>query len=273
MKHSIFILTLLVLNLQAFAQENTTQEIRVPLSKPNETGILEASLISGSITVIGSNTKEIVIKASLGKSDTKPRGKEEAGGLKWIANNSLGITVEEQNNMVEVSSEAMNRIVNLEIQVPQNFSLKLGTVNHGNLVVRNVNGNFELDNVNGSITLENVSGNAVANTTNGPVKANFLRWDNKSPMAFSTLNGDVDITLPANSKFSAKLNSDMGEIYTDFELAQDTRKAQAKAEGRSDGGVYRVSTADFITGKVNGGGAEIMVKNMHGNIYLRKAKK
>jgi len=272
MKRIIIVLILLVLSVHAFAQSNTTEEIVVPLTRPNDTGTLEVNLMSGAIRVTGTKTKEVIIKATLVERESKRKPKEEVGGLKRIANTGLGLTVTEQNNNIEVSSEAMNRIVNLEIQVPQNFNLKLSSINHGDLVVRNVNGNFELDNVNGGITLENVSGNAVANTTNGPVKANFLKWDNKSPMAFSTLNGDVDITLPAGSKFNAKLNSDRGEVYTDFDLARDAKQAPAKSAGRTDGGVYRVSIAEFITGKANGGGAEIMVKNMNGNIYLRKSK-
>ncbi|SIT84005.1 DUF4097 family beta strand repeat-containing protein [Pontibacter indicus] len=269
MKRNILFLIFLMLGTPLLAQSTAGEEIRVPLTKPNEAGSLEISLVTGSISVTGTKGKEVVIKASAGESRTRER--EEAGGLKRIPNTNLGLTVTEQNNKVQLSTEAVTRRVNLEIQVPQNFSLRLSTVNNGELAVRNVNGNLELSNVNGSILLENVSGNAVANTTNGYVKANILRWDGKSPMAFSTLNGNVDVTLPANSKFNTKLRSDRGEVYTDFEMTQEA--AQTKAGSRNEKGLYRVSTADFISGKVNGGGPEILIKNMNGNIYLRKATK
>ncbi|GGG03860.1 DUF4097 family beta strand repeat-containing protein [Pontibacter amylolyticus] len=271
MKRNILFFIFLMLSTSLFAQSTTGEEITVPLTKPNNTGSLEISLVTGSISVTGTKGKEVVIKASAGESRAKER--EDAGGLKRIPNTNLGLTVTEQNNQVHVSTEAVNRKVNLEIQVPQNFSLRLATVNGGDLTVSNVNGNLELANVNGSILLENVSGNAVANTTNGNVKANILRWDGKSPMAFSTLNGNVDITLPANSKFNTKLRSDRGEVYTDFEMTREASQAQVKTGTRNEKGIYRVSTADFITGKVNGGGPEILIKNMNGNIYLRKAAK
>lgn len=271
MKRNTIILILLMLSTSLFAQSTTGEEITVPLTKPNDTGSLEVSLVTGSITVTGTKGKEVIIKASAGESRVRER--EDAGGLKRIPNTNLGLTITEQNNQVKVSTEAVTRKANLEIQVPQNFNLRLSTVNSGDLVVRNVNGNLELSNVNGSILLENVSGNAVANTTNGKVKANILRWDGKSPMAFSTLNGNVDVTLPANSKFNTKLRSDRGEVYTDFEMTREAAQAQAKKGSRNEKGLYRVSTADFITGKVNGGGPEIMIKNMNGNIYLRKAAK
>lgn len=271
MKRSLFILTLLALCAHAFAQGGNTEEIVVPLTRPNDTGTMEVSLFSGSIQVTGTKGKEVVIRANMEERASKAQAKEETGGLRRIANNSMGLTVTEHNNRVEVNSEVMNRNVNLEIQVPQNFNLKLSSVSRGDITVRNVNGNLEIDNVNGSINLENVSGSALANTVNGAIKANFLRWDNKAPMAFSTLNGNLNITLPANSKFNAKLNSDRGEIYTDFDLVQEARQTKSKG-ARTEGGVYQVSTADFVTGKVNGGGAEIMVKSMNGNIYIRKGK-
>ena len=40
----------------------------------------------------------------------------------------------------------------------------------------------------------------------------------------------------------------------------------------SENGLSRLSTDDWTYGKVNGGGAEVMMKTFNGNIYLRKAK-
>ncbi|MBF8965011.1 DUF4097 family beta strand repeat protein [Pontibacter sp. FD36] len=295
MKRNMIIMLFLMLSTSLFAQE--TQELKVPLSKPNEIGTLEVNLVFGSIKVSGTKTKEVVVLAKSGTTQSRIRenivvnvgadgpdseaekkqarkagqSAAETSGLKRIPNTNMSLTVTEQNNNVQISTESINRPLHLEIMVPANFNLKLSTVNNGNITISNVNGNLELSNVNGSIVLENVSGTAMANTTNGAVKANILKWDGKSPMAFSTLNGNVDVTLPANSKFNTKLKSDRGEVYTDFEM---TRDATQKPTGtRSEKGLYRVSTADFITGKVNGGGPEIMIKNMNGNIYLRKASK
>ncbi|QCR22582.1 DUF4097 family beta strand repeat-containing protein [Pontibacter sp. SGAir0037] len=274
MKRNILILLILLWCAKAFAQDNAVEEIVVPLTKPNESGTLDAGLIFGSIKVTGTKGKEVVVRASQGAARTRSRANSgqanTQAGLRKITDSSLNLTVTEQNNAVKVSTDAVTKPIDLEILVPQNFNLKISTVNNGDLTVSNVNGNLELDNVNGNIILENVSGNAVANTTNGKVQANFLRWDSQKPMAFSTLNGNVDITVPANAKFDVKLSSDRGEIFTDFDIA--AQKASAKAGGRTDSGIYKVTLAEFITGKVNGGGSEIMIKNMNGNIYLRKGK-
>jgi hypothetical protein len=270
MKNTIYIIIFLsFFSIQAFAQNDQLEEVVVPLSKPGSQGHLEVSVLNGSIIVTGTKGKEVIIRASGG--DARPsRAKDEVDGLKRVTNNSLGLEVTERDNDVRIKTEAIHRIVNLEILVPQNFNLKISSVNKGNIEIRNVSGDFELNNVNGSIIMENISGSALANTINGKIKAVFTDWNNKSPMAFSTLNGEVDITLPANAKFTAKFGSDRGEVYTDFEIVKE--KTQPVVNKKSDGGLYKVTIEDLITGKVNGGGPEIMIKNMNGNIYVRKKK-
>ena len=56
----------------------------------------------------------------------------------------------------------------------------------------------------------------------------------------------------------------------DFDVAVD--KGPAKVTKSSQNGLTKISTDDWTYGKVNGGGAEVMVKTMNGSIYLRKAK-
>ena len=286
MKFNIVVVACFMLCMQAFAQNTKTEEVVVPLTKANEAGTLVVNLINGSIKVTGTTGKEVVVKATAGTIANRTKGtqtrevivetgpernrtkKEETNGLRRIPNDGLNLTVTEQNNTVRVENESVSRSVDLEIQVPKNFNLRLSTVNRGDILISNVKGTFELENVNGDIVLENVSGSAMANTTNGKVKANFLDWNSKNPMAFSTLNGNVDVTLPANAKFDVKLDSDRGQIYSDFDI--NAVAAKREAGKRSESGVYKVTLADAVTGQVNGGGSEIMMKNMNGNIYLRK---
>lgn len=160
--------------------------------------------------------------------------------------------------------------VDLTIKVPQRFSLKLHTVNNGDVTVDNVIGELEINNVNGPITLTNISGSAVAQTVNGDLKVSFRTVSNNTLMAFSTLNGQVDVTFPASVKLDTKLKSDRGDIFTDFDIDVDKNQSQATRTNQS--GMYRVTVDDWVYGKINRGGPEVMMKNMNGNIYLRKAK-
>ena len=256
----------------AFAQTDLKEQLTVPLSDPSKPGSLKVNLITGSIHVTGYSGNQIVIDAMVKAGDKTEKSRDEtASGMKRITRNGgLDLTVTEDKNEVKISTKMINTPLTLNIKVPQKFALNVSTVNDGNIVVENVNGVMEIQNVNGEITLTNIAGSAVANTINGTLKAIFKTVDSSAPMAFSTLNGNIDVSLPAAAKFDVKLKSDRGEIFSDFDVDVDKSTPQASRSGKD--GMYKVSIEDWVKGKINGGGSEIMMKNMNGNIYLRKVK-
>jgi DUF4097 and DUF4098 domain-containing protein YvlB len=253
------------------AQGDLKEQLTIPLSDPGKPGTLKVHLIRGSIRVTGYNGNQVVIDAITKQPDKTEKPRENVEGMKRISKNgAMDISATEENNVVNVSSKLFNSHMELNIKVPMKFSLNVGTINEGDILVENVDGVLEITNVNGDIRLTNISGSAVANTVNGLLKVNFKTVDTKSPMAFSTLNGNVDVTLPPTAKFDVKIKSDQGEIYSDFDV--DVEKGVQQATKVAKDGMYKVSIEDWVKGKVNGGGSEIMMKNMNGNIFLRKAK-
>lgn len=259
------ILLLMLVAFAAFAQETSTELFSIPLSNPSEPGKLEVGQISGSITVIAYEGKEVVVKASFNQKESN--GPKIKNGLKRIENSSISIGAKENNNVVEIINEQWNKETNLEIKVPKNFSLKLSTINNGDISVTGVNGEMEISNVNGHITLENVSGSASANTTNGKVKVSFVNVTSNASMAFSSFNGDVEVSFPSSLKANIKAKSDMGEIYTDFDMVMDTKGPVAKTNTSS--GTYKVEIEQWVKGKINGGGPEMLFKNFNGDIMIR----
>lgn len=256
------------------AQSDAKEQIVVPLTDPSKPGFVTVGLINGSIHVVGYSGKDIVIDA-VATSPRKGHREEPAdgssNGMRRIPNgNAMEVSAEEKDNRVKVNSDSWKRGIELTIKVPQRSSLKLNTVNNGDITVENVTGALEITNVNGAIQLTNIAGSAVANTVNGNLTATFKTIDSDVPMAFSTLNGNVDVTFPASAKASVKLKSDRGDIYSDFDI--DVDKNQPKATRSNQNGMYRVTVEDWVQGKINGGGPEMMMKNMNGNIYIRKAK-
>ncbi len=256
--------------------QDAKEQLVVPLSDPGKPGYIEVGLVNGFIHVVGYTGKDVVIDASSdgaqrNRNDERSSGRSAESGMRRIpTSNALDVSAEEKNNRVKVSATSHSKPVDLTIKVPQRFSLKLTTVNQGDITVENVSGELEINNVNGPIELTNIGGSAVANTINGDLKATFRDIDSKAPMAFSTLNGRVDVTFPNSTKANLKLKSDRGDIFSDFDI--DIDKAQPKASRSSQSGMYRVTIEDWVYGKVNGGGPEIMMKSMQGNIYVRKAK-
>lgn len=267
---NIKIAATLILMLIAFttnAQETSTELFSVPLSNPNSSGKLIIQQISGSIDVVGYDGKEVIVKASFGNKKAHYKDDKEKDGLKRIENNSLKITAEEKDNVVQIINEQFNKVTNLEIKVPKNFSLKLSTINNGNITVNGVNGEFEVSNINGEITMKNVSGSASVDTINGDIIVEFNSITNDANMAFSSLNGDLNVTFPSSLKANIKAKSDMGEIYTDFDMVVDKQKPEVNTDITSN--TYKVKIEQWVRGKINGGGPEMFFKSFNGDIMIR----
>src|SRR5213083_1852235 len=183
-----------------------------------------------------------------------------------------GLSVEEENNEVRISTDSFMRAVDLSISVPIHTSLKLSAVNSGDIVVTGVDGELDVNDVNGSVTLNNVSGSAVAHALNGRLLATFSRVNPQKPMAFSSLNGDIDVTFPADLKANLSLKSDRGEISSDFDVqVQASAPQQIVEDGRGHGGKYLVKIDKAVHATINGGGPELQFTNFNGGIYIRKA--
>src|SRR5207253_9694169 len=185
--------------------------VSVALSDPARPALVKASLVNGGIAVKGYDGKEVVVEARARSSES---GRSDSN-MKRIVISSTGLSVEEENNEVRISSDSVMRAIDLTISVPVHTSLKLSTVNSGDIVVTGVDGQLHVNDVNGSVTLNNVSGSAVAHALNGRLLASFTRV-NQKPMAFSSLNGDIDVTFPADLKANLSLKSDRGEIFSDY---------------------------------------------------------
>lgn len=243
--------------------------ITVNLSDPSRPAHVKASLVNGGITVKAYDGKEVIVEA---RSRSHEREESASGGMRRLNISRTGLTVEEENNEVRISTESYARPIDLVISVPARTSLRLRAVNDGDIVVAGVEGELDVDDVNGSVTLNNISGNCVAHALNGKVLATFVKVSPDKPMAFSSLNGDIDVTFPSTLKANVSIRSDRGDVYSDFDVQlQSTAPQQVVEDGRGKGGKYRVKIDKSVHGAINGGGPEIQFTNFQGSIYIRKA--
>jgi len=89
-------------------------------------------------------------------------------------------------------------------------------------------------------------------------------------MTFTSLNGDIDVTLPAAVKANPRLRSNQGDVFTDFD-AQVTAGDSANRTQQHNGRSVRIDINRSIYGTVNGGGPDFELRTFDGNIYVRKA--
>jgi hypothetical protein len=285
-----------------YTQEQAVDRVTVPFSNPSKPGKLDVSVQNGGITIKGYNGKEVIIEARVRErkiegaeiddiknavrtavrvdertarifEQLKEKGKEKKAKLEGLRRipvpGGTGLEVEEEDNVMEVHTQAFRQAVDVVIQAPFNTTLELSSMNNGIITVENITGEVEVSNMNGPIKLSGISGTVVAHSMNGSVTVALKSVTPDKPMSFSTMNGDIDVTLPANVKAKVKMKSQSGEVYSDFDIQVDTapQKIEEKDEGR-----YRISFEKYIIGTINGGGPEYTFKTYHGDIIIRKAK-
>ena len=254
------------------APDAEVQTVRVPFSDPSRAGLLKIGLTSGSITV-KAHAEPVAVFEISAPSSGREKDKEDrnASGMFVIANNAFGFEVTEENNVMDFDTDSWNRRVSVDVRVPVNTSLELSTVNSGHIVVEGVKGELELSNVNGRIEALNVAGSVVAETVNGGVKVSFREITPNRFMAFSTLNGTIDVTFPPNVKADLHLDSGQGSIYSDFKIELDRTPVTVRED--SSGRGTRVKVEKKVRGTINGGGPEMRFETYNGSIYIRSSAK
>jgi hypothetical protein len=262
----------LVLGSLAPAQETTGQRVVVPARNSSRPRKLTARVMHGSITVKATAGKEVIVEADEGSRESRDRSTRERvpEGMHRIDLPPRGFTVEEEDNQITVHAPAPAH-AGLVISVPTDTSLDLNCMNCP-IRVEGVNGEIAVDSMNGEVTLSNVSGNVLAHTMNGEIKVTMSRVDPARPQSFSSMNGTIDVTLPADFKANVKLSTGHGQIYSDFDFKLGGGTITQQNNSRE--GKFRVDVDRdrSLTGTINGGGPEATFKTYNGTIYIRKKK-
>ncbi len=135
--------------------------------------------------------------------------------------------------------------VQFTVHVPKGVQLVAGTVN-GDIRLTGLTTRAEGTTVNGDVRVETTEV-AKATTVNGSVVAKLGRADWRDELAFSSVNGDVQVTLPASADFDITASTVNGDIRSDFSIETTGRLRRQKVRGRvGEGG----RSLDLVT--VNG---------------------
>lgn len=193
-------------------------------------------------------------------------------GMKLLSGSASGLEIEEDGNVVQISTQSWKAATDLVIQVPVTTSLEVRSTMDGAVIVEGVSGEIDINNINGPVTLKNVSGNTLVHTVNGDIEVVLARVAADKPLSFSTMNGDIDVTLPADVRANLKMKSEQGEIYSDFDINMTRQTAKSEAAEKTEQGKFRITFDKSLYGIVNGGGQEIGFNTFSGDIYIRKKK-
>ena len=244
------------------------ERIVVPLSNPEQPAMLDIELFNGSVSVTGYDGDEIIIETLSGGRNQREQPSRVANteGLRRIGNTSMGLTAEEDDNVVEIRAGAPFP-ASVAITVPQQTSVRASTVNGTNMSVENVYGEHELSNVNGGINANDIGGTLIANATNGPIEIVFTEVFPDRAMSFTTFNGFIDVTLPAGTDADLRISTNRGEILTDFDV--EVQPGQTSVERDDNGGRFRVTLNQDVHATVGDGGPEYRFRTFNGDIVIR----
>ncbi|HEY2014437.1 MAG TPA: DUF4097 family beta strand repeat-containing protein [Bryobacteraceae bacterium] len=265
------LMTLMGLTVTACAlasAQATGDRVVVPARNTSHPRVVNANSTHGSITVKTYSGKDVIVETPSSSREGRHNNDQTVDGLRRIDLPSRGLVVEEEDNVINIRAGSSGP-ENLVITVPVDTSVHLRST-HGNVEADGVHGEVEVTTTNGQVSASNISGTVVASSTNGSVKVSMDRVDPGKPISFSTVNGSVDVTLPADLKANIKLRAVRGAIYSDFEMKL-TGGQPATTNGGADG-KFRVEFDRTVYGTINGGGTEASFYSVNGRITIRKKK-
>jgi len=190
---------------------------------------------------------------------------EKARGLKPVyasGTDNTGIAVAVDKGTNEITLTCLLSITQggeYRIKVPNNLAIKLasGCAGSGKVTIQNMNNELDINNCQG-IDLKNVTGPLVLSSISGDINITFGDLAKDKPISIAAISGDVDITLPAKSAVDLEMSTISGNLYSDFDLTAPDKEKMRRVGGSK------------IKTQLNGGGADLKISDISGNIYLRK---
>ncbi len=208
--------------------------ITLPFSDPSRPKSLNVDIPIGSLTITGYDGSDAVIEyAGRGTGPhRKARQEDLPPGMHRLDQPANAVEATEENNVVRVKGGFVDRL-NIQIKVPKQTALDLKTMN-GSISVQGISGEMTIDAMNGHISVQDASGPVVAHSMNGRITASLAQVSAAKASSFSSMNGSIEVTLPADLRARLKMKTDQGEIYTDFDVKVDSATGSAKyaAPGR-----------------------------------------
>jgi hypothetical protein len=140
-------------------------------------------------------------------------------------------------------------VVDFDVRVPSGVRLVAHSV-RGSVEIDGVSGALEARTVDGSIRLRSATA-ARARTVNGSITATFRAADLESDTELDTVNGRVQVTLPAGANADLSASTLNGEVRVEFPL-------EGSVEPRR------------VHGSVGHGGRELRLRTVNGNIDVAR---
>ncbi|HET6255577.1 MAG TPA: hypothetical protein VFE32_15990 [Puia sp.] len=236
------------------------QEFKVTVEN-NQNGQIELDNFPSDLPIEGYSGNEIIITATGNHFEIPDRAK----GLKPIYggggtdNTGIGLDMEKNGNKISFHCLlGITKTAEYRIKVPDNLVVRVhrGCERGGETTFLNLKNEIDFDGCN-RVILKNVTGPLVVSTIGGGVDVVFTDISKDRPSSIASIGGDVDVTLPAKAAVNLEMSTMNGGMYSDFDFPTENKDMRKIGGG-------------LIRSPLNGGGADLKLSSISGNIYLRK---
>ena len=212
-------------------------------------GTVLVELDRGDVRVVPSPGAELRVRAwALGQG---PDAGADDPGL---------VTVAESGDVVRISARSAHvGGVGLEIGLPAGAILEV-RLHRGDITASELVATLDLETARGDVHLRDVGGSALVDVENGNITASFRSLDPARPNAFSTLNGNLDLTVPRDASFDLQVRC-RGCTLPDMNLPGELQRNRILAPAPGD-------PILMLEGKVNGGGPGLRVFTWNGEVRI-----
>jgi len=143
--------------------------------------------------------------------------------------------------------------VEYRINVPKNTRIDKAETVNGDVEISGTGSEVRAETVNGSVHVNDASGDLKLNTVNGSLHATLGRTDHSVRM--ESVNGSVELTLPANADASIEASTVNGNVSNGFGLDVERPKYGPGAK---------------MHGRLGNGRASIKLESVNGSVNIRK---
>ncbi len=210
------------------ADETGNLPTHLKFSDPSKAGTVRLKLIWGHVTVTATDAPDVTVVSNV---KSRQQTQKNPDGLRRL-DSEVTYSAAEKDNVITLDfggdltgSSVPGATVN--VTVPRTTSVIISSAFGGDIDIKGISGDVEVHDMNGAITLDHISGAALVETMNGRIRATFTKVPADKPLSFTSMNGAVDLWVPADTKANVRLRTHNGAIYTDFDEKALVTKTEA----------------------------------------------
>ncbi|OHE89549.1 MAG: hypothetical protein A3G75_11715 [Verrucomicrobia bacterium RIFCSPLOWO2_12_FULL_64_8] len=212
---SLHFLSFLVLA-AVLARADDTNTTTVKFSDPAKPGKLQLNVMWCDVRITGADRPDVVIRSNVRNAET---ARTRSDGLRRL-DSELTFSAMEKDNVITIGlggHPGDGTDAELDITVPRHTSVQVGGSMGGDVVVQEIAGDVEVSSLNGEIRLQKLAGGALVECTNGEIDASFTAVPAGRPISFTSMNGEIQVHVPGDTKANVRLRTQNGAILTDFD--------------------------------------------------------